>query len=202
MADSPKKQTTYLRVIMDVAILVKSAIGRCFNCIAMFVFLTITLYCLRSEIHTNLFHRWSSSFFFSMKKHQYVALSTLHGPHSWVEAFCASVLATVGHNSSNKYSWLMMMPWLIRVALYWCKRTLAFGEMSVNVGEAENAKELLCFMLFINLMHLMVLIEVALNTWWKFRKMLMMDRQINEMRRFKVELGELMGSSPIFDNLL
>lgn len=192
----------YLPCTLDVFRLIKNAISRCISFAAMFIFLTTTLYCLRTQIHTNLYHRWSTAYLFSMKKHQYVALTTLHGHHSWVEAACASLLATLGYNSTSKYSWLLLIPWLVRVGLYWGKRTLRFGEMCVNVGEAENAGELLFFVMFINLVHLMVLIEMALYTWWKFRRMILMDRHVKEMQKFKEELSELMESSEIFDSLL
>lgn len=193
--------SSYLRCSLEVVRIIKTAIGRCINYASMFIFLTTTLYCLRTQIHANLFHKWSSSFLFSTK-HQYVALTTMHGHHSWVEASCAGLLATVGYNSISKYSWLLIMPWLIRVALYWGKRTIAFGEMCVNVGEAENAGEILFFLMFINLVHLMVLIEVSLYTWWKFQRMVLMDRQVKEMKKFKEELSELMEMSPVFNTIL
>lgn len=168
---------------------------RILTALIFFAFLTIVLYGLRTRIELSTFHRWTASgqYWFSFRKRTFVTLATLHGGNpGWVEAVCSSLLATCGYYSSWSYAWLLLMPWLVKVAAYWVLRVISFGETYAMVAQADDSGPVYAFMVFINVLHVLVLIEMVLLTWKRMQRMRAVEQEAAEFRCWKQELGRLL----------
>lgn len=154
------------------------------NWILLTVILSMVMLSLQVQIQPILHQRWELKFFL-----QYIRVDTVHllllGYRRFlIQAVVSSVAATYGFNTTHKYGWFLLMPWLMKTICFWFQRLFEVINQFL-VTTAPNSTEILHLLIIHLVLSVLIIHGFAQFTLIRFKAMQIMDKELNEYEAWK-----------------
>lgn len=146
-----------------------------------FGFLAISQIAIQSQTYVKTDNEWKSSFLFPATSEKSLSFQFNLNQYSTMMSLSLSLAGTGHYAFPDKYSWTLLIPWLLNCTFYWISSSITSLKNLIVSFESNDFWMMFALTVLIMLLKLLLMSEVFFLVWESLTKIFSWQKEITKL---------------------